>query len=232
MSSGEVNAASGDPSTSSLDERFLSGDDSAAPEATANDAEEADDTSRSPAYLPLTASNLEEASNMRPENHPVVSSGNHMLAILLPPVASSRQLWHFAIKCRLAKCSGLFDLGELLLFAIQTIPARLSSFLRTFTSFTMPIRGTDLSVPDSADRLRDLLPLPLPAMEKYSRWREYESNILRGRASRGQSQRLQKFVNVACIDLWNFLVVFGLNFEYCGRLSTGNWSHNSVPTEP
>ena len=193
-----------DDSSSSLPEgRFLSGEDSTAPVAT-------DDTP----YLPLTQSNLAEASILRSGNHPGVSSGSHVLAvpssdrvesenhvgvssevhvltIPVPPVASSRELWHFAIKCRLTRCHDIFSLGELLLFAIQIIPARLSAFIRTFTSCAMPIRGTSLNDTDLPERLRDLLPLPLPAMEKYSRWREYDSSIRHGRSSRGQHQRWQ-----------------------------------------
>ena len=148
---------------------------------------------------------------MRLENHSLVSSGNHAPAIPLPPVASSRELWHFAIKCRLTRCSDIFSLGELLLFAIQTIPASLSLFLRTYTSFAMPIRGKDLSHDEC--RLRDLLPLPLPAMEKYSRWRGYDIEV-HSRSSRGQYQRQLKFRKEACIDLWNYLVVFGFNFDH------------------
>ena len=204
LSFDDVNAAPGDPSTSPAEDCLSPAQDSTAPEpaplSSAVTTAVTTATSVPTAELPLIEIKVEEAGNARLENHCLVSSSNRMLASPLPPVASSRELWHFAIKCRLTKCKDIFSLGELLLFAIQTIPASLSLFLRTYTSFAMPTRGKDLS--NDECRLRDLLPLPLPAMEKYSRWRGYDSEV-QSRSSRGQYQRLQKFRKQSCVDLWN-----------------------------
>ena len=30
--------------------------------------------------------------------------------------------------------------------------------------------------------------------------------------------------------MWSFLVILGLNFEYCGHLSDSQWKHNSIPS--
>ena len=150
----------------------------------------------------------------------------------LLPVAHSRRLWHLMIKSRLAHCKDFFDIGELLFTALQTFPARVSMFLRTYNSFAMPFRGGSLDEGDS--RLRDLLPLPLPSMEKYSRWRESSQSRTAGgsynkkKRSRDAFNRRKQDV---CLEIWNYLVVFGLNYEYCGRLNQRHWKHNGSPKE-
>ena len=103
-----------------------------------------------------------------PQHHEQLQmSQQTSLATPKPPIASSRELWHFAVKCRLARCNDILSFGELLLFGIQTLPARVSLFERTYPSFAIPFRDKFGCI---SPPLKDLLPFPLPALESYVRW--------------------------------------------------------------
>ena len=133
------------------------------------------------------------------------------MASFLWPVAPSRQLWHFAIKLKMEKCKEPTDIAFAILYAVHTIPHRISLFVNRFHEYTMPLT--------TQSRLRDILPLPWPCLDPVYAWMNYTGGSRRKRA---------RFVKNALLCLWRFLVTFGLNFEYIGRLSPDHWRHDST----
>ncbi len=106
------------------------------------------------------------------------------------------------------------QLAESLFWAVQTSPFRFTTFARRYDAASM-------SLTEGSCRLRDLLPLPLPSLEPVFRWQDYT----------GHSPKVTKrFRSAAHLTLWQWLIIFGLNYEYCGRLAD-NWrTHRRICT--
>jgi hypothetical protein len=63
-------------------------------------------------------------------------------------------------------------------------------------------------------RQRDVLSLPLPVLSSVVKWLELVSSF------KGNQRRQQKAKHAleACNNVWSWLVVFALNYEYAGGL--------------
>ena len=134
------------------------------------------------------------------------------------PTSASRELWHFAIKVKLAQANNTLSLGYLLLEAVHTMPGRLSLFNNTFANFAVS--------PPSGQRLRDLLPLPLPSLALVTRWRDALG--ARNKSRNHRSLHLQP--EIVARDIWTYLIIMAYNYEYCGRLGYNHWAHRETPS--
>jgi len=76
------------------------------------------------------------------------------------------------------------------------------------------------SVPYGGAGLRDVLPLPLPTLNRATRSLLPATGKLR-------RQRRQKEAEAAAREIWSWLVIAALNYEYIGRYDCDHWKHRS-----
>ena len=91
-------------------------------------------------------------------------------------------------------------LGIHLYFAVLSCPAQLGKYVRKIRN----------AMPFQEGRQRDIFPLPLPSLLSFEAWfaHDFHGNQRR--------QQKQKLAELACIEVWLWLVVVALNFESIG----------------
>lgn len=126
------------------------------------------------------------------------------------PVIFSRETWR---KCADAVASDDVSLTEMGLqwraLSLQH-PGRLGTYLRGFDTWLVPIRGT------ATRRIRDVLPLPLPTVSQEDEWWSRRDD------RRWRRNKRRDWINLSrslARQVWMWLVVAALNFEFVGRLS-------------
>ena len=105
-------------------------------------------------------------------------------------------------------CTSCLALGSALARMILTRPSQLGHFGRSFATYMSPDK-------DGEQRLRDVLPLPTPALP----------TLELSPAGRGGPCRARRRAMAAddAREVWSWLVVTALNYEYCGRQPEATW---------
>ena len=75
----------------------------------------------------------------------------------------------------------------------------------------------------SERRLRDLLPMPLPSLGLFFRWRESKAV----HTNTGAAKQLHKRAHR---ELWTYIIASTLNFQNCGRTEPRLWTHPQEPS--
>ena len=106
------------------------------------------------------------------------------------------------------------SLGICLYHAMLTCPAQIGKYVREVRK----------AMPFQEGRQRDILPLPLPCVHMLDKWllQQFQGNKHR--------QQKAKLAELACVEVWLWLIVVCLNFEYVGgHASTASRSaHNGL----
>ena len=105
----------------------------------------------------------------------------------------------------LASCNNILDIGLVLFNAINTSDCNLGHFTRYISSVSASFRIDDRST------IRDILPIPLPSMPEVYRWL---GSVFNRKFGRGLKLKMAKH---AAKEVWTWLVVCALYFEYMGR---------------
>ena len=96
------------------------------------------------------------------------------------------------------------DLGSLLYTTVKAHPGGVGLFIAQFKALKAPTQ-----------RQRDVLPLPLPPL---GRFHKYINNMQSTSIAKQHRQQKAKLSRKACSDVWLWLVVFALNYEFYGSL--------------
>ena len=111
----------------------------------------------------------------------------------------------------------MIEIGLLVYQMCQKHPGRLGRFIKDFKNAIIPQRV-------GGERLRDILPLPEPAMPHCEVWQSRRKQL---RRHRGQRERVAQ---QAAEEVWTYLVVMGLNYLYCGTSSPDQRKHHETLT--
>ena len=131
---------------------------------------------------------------------------------LYRPPRLNAESWLVQARLCLVNVTCCIEIAHVLFMIIHTSPFRLGKFAHEFN-----IKTTQLG----KFRYRDLLPMALPTLENFDRWRSLVS-------SGGHIYKRTR--KAAHSELWTWLSVFALNYEYCGRMGEVEWAHQSKHT--
>ena len=112
------------------------------------------------------------------------------------------QGWREQLSSGISATNSWLDLGSLLYITVKSHPGGVGLFLAQFEALTAPTQ-----------RQRDVLPLPLPPLGRFHKYIKSTQSTAKAKQRRQQKAKLGR---KACSDVWLWLVVFPLNYEFYG----------------